>query len=124
MGHDQIIDKLALCTVKDLDQVQLSERSLCALAITCNLDVEKPRCLEVCVGYPELLADVSKRRGLHEILIESNRIESYACLVEEMRIKGMRPVNNGVSDWLISTLCRPSSTQNAFETSDRIHGLC
>ena len=70
MGHDQIIDKLALCTVKDLDQVQLSERSLCALAITCNLDVEKPRCLEVCVGYPELLADVSKRRGLHEILIE------------------------------------------------------
>jgi len=47
------------------------------------------------------------------ILIESNRIESYACLVEEMRIKGMRPVNNGVSDWLISTLCRPSRTQKA-----------
>src|SRR2546425_8727404 len=75
MRNGKIVIELALGSVEDLNQVQLSQSGVCSRTDAGNCDIEQSWNLEVSAGYAERLTNISQRGSLHQTLIEADGVE-------------------------------------------------
>jgi len=78
-----------------------------------NLNIKQPRNLEVSASDAELLANISKRGCLHEVLIEPDGVEANPGIVQQVGAEEMVPVHDRIFDRLVRALSGTGCAEKA-----------
>src|SRR5260221_983925 len=104
VSNDQVVFKLGLGGVEDLDQVSKSETRRSRWPVPGYLNFNQARSLKIASRDPELLADVAERRSRGEAFVVADGIEADTQLVEQVRRETVRPINHRIPDRLVTPL--------------------